>query len=162
MQVKDRVHEALEGHRGTYFSGEALAKELQGQPERRLEGYPSASGPGVSHPRSLQPGVLSGPGQRHALPQSIAPFLTDSRPAGGGPARGHLHESGFTPASGGGAHEGLALVAVTQTAARGRRDHSFFSPPDSGLYLSFLLRPISPPGMPLFDHLRRRLGGPGH
>lgn len=24
---------------------------------------------------------------------------------------------------------------------RGRRDHSFFSPPDSGLYLSFLLRP---------------------
>ena len=40
-----------------------------------------------------------------------------------------------------GAHEGLALVAVTQTAGRGRRDHSFFSPPDSGLYLSFLLRP---------------------
>ena len=35
-----------------------------------------------------------------------------------------------------GAHEGLALVAVTQTAGRGRRDHSFFSPPDSGLYLS--------------------------
>ena len=29
MQVKDRVLEALEGHRGTYFSGEALAKELQ-------------------------------------------------------------------------------------------------------------------------------------
>ena len=55
MQVKDRVLEALEGHRGTYFSGEALAKELQ-----------------------------------------------VSRNAGGGPARGHLHESGFTPASGGG------------------------------------------------------------
>ncbi|MFR4757763.1 MAG: biotin--[acetyl-CoA-carboxylase] ligase [Evtepia gabavorous] len=32
-------------------------------------------------------------------------------------------------------------MAVTQTAGRGRRDHSFFSPPDSGLYLSFLLRP---------------------
>ena len=40
-----------------------------------------------------------------------------------------------------GAHEGLALVAVTQTAGRGRRDHSFF--PDSGLYLSFLYPPIS-------------------
>ena len=47
-----------------------------------------------------------------------------------------------------GAHEGLALVAVTQTAGRGRRDHSFFSPPDSGLYLSFFSAPISPPGMP--------------
>ena len=37
--------------------------------------------------------------------------------------------------------EGLALVAAAQTAGRGRRDHTFFSPPDTGLYLSFLVRP---------------------
>lgn len=30
---------------------------------------------------------------------------------------------------------------LPRPAGRGRRDHSFFSPPDSGLYLSFLLRP---------------------
>lgn len=141
MQVKDRVLEALEGHPGNLFLWRSPGQRAPGQPERRLEGYPSASGPGVSHPRSLQPGVLSGPGQRHALPQSIAPFLTvpglqvEVQPvvtSTNQVLRQRAEE---------GAHEGLALVAVTQTAGRGRRDHSFFSPPDSGLYLSFLLRP---------------------
>ena len=40
-----------------------------------------------------------------------------------------------------GAAEGLCLVAGEQTAGRGRRGRSFYSPPDSGLYLSMLLRP---------------------
>ena len=40
-----------------------------------------------------------------------------------------------------GAEEGLCLVAGEQTAGRGRLGRSFYSPPDSGLYLSLLLRP---------------------
>ena len=36
---------------------------------------------------------------------------------------------------------GTALLAVRQTAGRGRRGRSFFSPSGSGLYLSLLLRP---------------------
>ena len=36
---------------------------------------------------------------------------------------------------------GLALVAGEQTAGRGRLGRSFYSPADSGLYLSLLLRP---------------------
>ena len=39
-----------------------------------------------------------------------------------------------------GAPEGLVLIAQAQSAGRGRRGHSFFSPP-GGLYLSILLRP---------------------
>ena len=35
----------------------------------------------------------------------------------------------------------VSMVAAAQTAGRGRRDHTFFSPPDTGLYLSFLVRP---------------------
>ena len=109
MQVKDRVLEALEGHRGTYFSGEALAKELQVSRnavwkairQLRDQGYPIHAVSNRGYSLAPDSAMLS--------PQSIAPFL--------------------------------ALVAVTQTAGRGRRDHSFFSPPDSGLYLSFLLRP---------------------
>lgn len=40
-----------------------------------------------------------------------------------------------------GAPAGLALIAGEQTAGRGRMGRSFYSPPDSGLYLSLLLRP---------------------
>ena len=141
MQVKDRVLEALEGHRGTYFSGEALAKELQVSRnavwkairQLRDQGYPI-------HAVSNR-GYCLAPDSAMLSPQSIAPFLTvpglqvEVQPvvtSTNQVLRQRAEE---------GAHEGLALVAVTQTAGRGRRDHSFFSPPDSGLYLSFLLRP---------------------
>jgi BirA family biotin operon repressor/biotin-[acetyl-CoA-carboxylase] ligase len=40
-----------------------------------------------------------------------------------------------------GAPAGLSLVAGEQTAGRGRMGRSFYSPADSGLYLSLLLRP---------------------
>jgi BirA family transcriptional regulator, biotin operon repressor / biotin---[acetyl-CoA-carboxylase] ligase len=37
--------------------------------------------------------------------------------------------------------EGLVVVADEQTAGRGRRGHTWFSPPGSGLYVSVVLRP---------------------
>lgn len=40
-----------------------------------------------------------------------------------------------------GAPEGTALVAGHQTGGRGRKGRGFFSPEDSGIYLSMLLRP---------------------
>lgn len=40
-----------------------------------------------------------------------------------------------------GAEEGAVIIAESQTAGRGRRGRSFFSPDGSGLYLSLLLRP---------------------
>lgn len=43
-----------------------------------------------------------------------------------------------------GAAEGTVLLALRQTAGRGRRDHTFFSPPDTGLYLSLLVKPDLP------------------
>ena len=43
-----------------------------------------------------------------------------------------------------GAPEGTVLIAGEQTAGRGRMGRSFYSPPDSGLYLSLLLRPQLP------------------
>ena len=41
----------------------------------------------------------------------------------------------------GGALEGTTIVADHQTAGRGRRGRSWFSPPGSGLYVSIVLRP---------------------
>jgi BirA family transcriptional regulator, biotin operon repressor / biotin---[acetyl-CoA-carboxylase] ligase len=39
--------------------------------------------------------------------------------------------------------EGLVVVADEQTAGRGRRGHTWFSPPGSGLYVSVVLAPAS-------------------
>lgn len=44
----------------------------------------------------------------------------------------------------GGAPEGTAIIAETQTAGRGRDGSSWYSPPGLGLYLSVLLRPSLP------------------
>ncbi len=44
-----------------------------------------------------------------------------------------------------GAPAGTAVIAGTQTAGRGRRGRSFFSPAGEGLYLSVILRPAARP-----------------
>lgn len=54
-----------------------------------------------------------------------------------------------------GAPDGYAFIAGSQTAGRGRAGHSFFSP-GSGVYLSVLLRPDTPPEQTL--HLTAAAG----
>ena len=44
-----------------------------------------------------------------------------------------------------GAPHGLLVTADSQTGGRGRRGRSFFSPPHSGIYLSYILRPACTP-----------------
>ena len=44
-----------------------------------------------------------------------------------------------------GAPHGTVLIACSQTAGRGRRGRSFFSPDGTGLYISVVLRPDLPP-----------------
>lgn len=43
-----------------------------------------------------------------------------------------------------GADNGCTVIANKQTAGRGRMGRSFFSPPDSGIYMSIVLRPNFP------------------
>lgn len=141
MLVKDRVLEALEANRGEFFSGEALAGRLQVSrsavwkaiSQLRESGYPIDAVSNRGYCLRAESAILS--------PQSIAQYLTvpglevEVQPvvtSTNTVLRQRAEE---------GAPEGLVLAAVTQTAGKGRRDHAFFSPPDSGLYLSFLLRP---------------------
>jgi BirA family biotin operon repressor/biotin-[acetyl-CoA-carboxylase] ligase len=53
--------------------------------------------------------------------------------------------------AGGGAPSGTLVLAEEQTAGRGRRGRSWFSPPGAGIYLSVILRPdITPQEAPRF------------
>lgn len=49
-----------------------------------------------------------------------------------------------------GAPEGTVLIAETQTEGRGRMGRNFYSPSDTGIYLSILLRPTIPAKDSLF------------
>lgn len=52
-----------------------------------------------------------------------------------------------------GAPEGVLMIARLQTHGYGRLARSFFSPPDTGLYMSLLLKPtFSPEKAPLLTH----------
>lgn len=44
-----------------------------------------------------------------------------------------------------GAPEGVVVMSRRQTAGRGRQGRTWVSPPNSGIYISFLLRPTLPP-----------------
>lgn len=141
MTVKDRVLEALEAHRGEYFSGEGLAGELQVSrsavwkaiSQLRENGYPIEAAPNRGYRLAQDSTMLSAQSIARycsvpGLDIQVQPLVTSTNTL----LRQQAEE---------GAPEGTVLVAVEQTAGRGRRDHTFFSPPDSGLYISFVLRP---------------------
>lgn len=141
MTIRDRVLEALEANRGRYFSGEALAQTLsvsrnavwKAISQLREEGYPIHAQPRRGYALSAQSTLLSAQGIAQHL---TVPGLTVE-------VREEVSSTNdvLRAAAQAGAAEGQVLAAQRQTAGRGRRDHSFFSPQDSGLYLSFLLRP---------------------
>lgn len=141
MLVKDRVLEALEANRGEFFSGEVLARKLsvsrsavwKAISQLREGGYPIDA---VSNR-----GYCLRPDSAMLSPQSIAQYLTVPGLTVEVQQEVTSTNNVLRQRAEAGAAEGLVLAAVRQTAGRGRRDHTFFSPPDSGLYLSFLLRP---------------------
>ena len=141
MLIKDRVLEALEANRGEYFSGEALAGKLQVSrsavwkaiSQLRESGYPIDAVSNRGYCLRAESAILS--------PQSIAQYLTVPGLAVEVQPVVTSTNTLLRQQAEAGAPEGTVLAATEQTAGRGRRDHSFFSPPDSGLYISFLLRP---------------------
>ncbi len=70
---------------------------------------------------------------RHSLPDVILYDVTDST---------NTRCKALAEA---GAPEGTLVIAGSQTAGRGRMGRSFFSPQNTGLYMSLLLRPAIPP-----------------
>ena len=141
MTVKDRVLDELESNRGTWFSGEALARTLgvsrsavwKAISQLREAGYPIRAVSNRGYSLEADSAILSAQsiGQYLTVPGlsvEVRPVVTSTND----PLR-QMAEAGEP--------EGKVMVAVEQTAGRGRRGHSFYSPPDSGLYLSLLLRP---------------------
>lgn len=141
MAIREAVLRELEAHRGEYLSGESLAGRLfvsrnavwKAIRALREEGYPIDARPNCGYALSSGCRILSAP--------SVMRYLR----APGVRVQVHGEVSSTNAlvrqAAEAGEPEGLLLIASSQTAGRGRRGRSFYSPEGSGLYMSALLRP---------------------
>ena len=142
MTVKSRLLELLEQHKGETLSGEALAGELQctraavwkAVKALREEGYAIEAGTNRGYMLSRDSNRLSVEGIRLYLNQPDV-YLKLYREAES------TNQLAKQAAVSGEAGHGSFVIAQQQTAGRGRRGRSFYSPEDAGLYLSVVLEP---------------------
>lgn len=141
MTTKDAILDLLWQNTDTYVSGAALAKTLgvsrtavwKAIEQLREDGYSIDSVTNKGYRLSSESDVLSESGVRKYLGAEGLKLLVYPSISSTNTLLKSLAEEG--------AEEGLCLIAGEQTAGRGRRGRSFYSPPNSGIYMSVLLRP---------------------
>ena len=149
MALKEEIYNLLDAQRGTYFSGEELAKRFGVSRNAVWKAVKSLEKEGF---------VLSGVNNRgySLLPENdlltaggirkYLSFLCDIRvekciPSTNDALKAMARE---------GAPEWTVLLAEEQTAGKGRYRRRFYSPRGAGLYMSILLRPSFPASETLF------------
>lgn len=146
MSVKDKIAELLEKNRDRYLSGNDMAEILgisrtavwKAVKKLESEGYVIEAVNNKGYRLSSGTDVLSEAGIRKYLKDEESMwdiYVYDEVSSTNSIVR-ELADSG--------AAEGTVAAAVSQTAGRGRLGRSFFSPKDTGVYFSLLLRPELP------------------
>ena len=140
MRIKEAVLAELLKHRGNYLSGEELAAALsvsrsavwKAIGQLRADGHTIEAVTNRGY-RLTGGDVLSREGIRRCLGNPEIDVHVYSSVASTNTLLKAWAEDGCA--------EGTVAVADEQTAGRGRRGRSFFSPKGTGLYMSILLRP---------------------
>lgn len=142
MKYQEQLLAILEENRGTYLSGEMLARRLfvsrntvwKTVKSLQAQGYPIDAVTNKGYALAEDSDILSAPAieakLRHKgrLHISVEPLVTSTNTV----LKAQAAE---------GAPEGTLLVALEQSAGKGRLGRSFSSPRRSGIYMSLLLRP---------------------
>ena len=143
MSTKANVLKALEENKGISISGEELASRLavsraavwKAIQELRKEGYCIDAITNKGYSLSQNSDVLSVEGilpyiKEHGMSDRIHVFKT-------------VESTNLTAKRMAldGAQSGTVVIAEEQTKGRGRMGRSFYSPADSGIYMSFILAP---------------------
>ncbi len=148
MRVRDAVLAELLKKRGRFLSGEELAASLsvsrsavwKAIRQLRYEGYSIEAGTNRGY-RLTGGDVLSREGiQRYLKTPEVDVHVYSSVGSTNTLLKAWAED---------GCAEGTVAAAEEQTAGRGRRGRSFYSPRGSGLYLSILLRPEASAGSAL-------------
>lgn len=143
MKIKDQVLLLLEEHRGEFFSGQEVAERLavtrasvwKAVKALQKEGYAIEAVNNKGYTLEKAPDVLSAAFIEQKLQEKgirlvvQAEKMVDS-------TNNVLKQYGA-----GGEKRDMVLLAEEQSAGRGRRGRSFYSPEGTGLYLSLLLHP---------------------
>lgn len=145
MQLKEKTLEILEANQ-TPVSGELIANRLGISrnmvwkiiQKLREEGYRISAVTNRGYQLLSLGNVLTAQAVRSFLPKSLSDLEIEVREQVTS-TNTLLKETAEQ-----GGREGCVLIAQEQTAGKGRLGRSFFSPADTGLYLSILLRPAYP------------------
>ena len=145
MTTKEKLLALLEDSKGTFFSGEEIARTLQVSRAAVWKAVNALREDGYTIDAATNKGYRLSPDSDILSPQGIRRFLKPEYrdldltvlptvPSTNALVREKAHQ---------GCPEGCIIIAGEQTDGRGRYGRQFFSPVDSGVYLSLLLRPTA-------------------
>lgn len=143
MGTKEKLLALFEADKGKFFSGEELAARLavsrtavwKAVNSLRKEGYEIQAVQNKGYSLSVSTDILSIQGVEKYLNPEHSYIELEILPDIGS-TNDYLREKAAQ-----GKGEGYAVVAGAQTRGKGRTGRSFYSPADTGIYLSLLLRP---------------------
>ena len=145
MTTKEKLLALLENSKGTFFSGEEIARTLQVSRAAVWKAVNALREDGYTIDAATNKGYRLSPDSDILSPQGIRRFLKpeyrdlDLTVLPTAPSTNALVREKANQ----GRPEGCVIIACEQTAGRGRYGRQFFSPVDSGVYLSLLLRPTA-------------------
>ena len=145
MTTKEKLLALLEDSKGTFFSGEEIARTLQVSRAAVWKAVNALREDGYTIDAATNQGYRLSPDSDILSPQGIRRFLKpeyrdlDLTVLPTAPSTNALVREKANQ----GRPEGCVIVACEQTDGRGRYGRQFFSPIDSGVYLSLLLRPTA-------------------
>ncbi len=143
MKTRERILGILEQHRGNYYSGELLARKVnvtraavwKAVKQLRDKGYPIDAVSNKGYCLASDTDILSEQGIWKYLEPECGILNIQVLPEVGS-TNAALREKANT-----GSPEGTVLIAGMQTDGKGRLGRHFYSPANTGIYLSLLLRP---------------------
>lgn len=143
MATKEKVLALFEKNKGIYISGEEIADKLQisrtavwkAVKKLREEGYFIDAVQNKGYSLSVETDILSVQG----ICKYLKPVCSELELKVFGAI--DSTNSAVKTMAANGAKEGCVILANKQTNGKGRVGRSFFSPTDTGIYLSILLRP---------------------
>lgn len=147
MTTKEQLLSFLESHKGAFYSGEELAGAMsvsrtaiwKAIKSLQKDGYEIEAVPNKGYCLSVNTDIISYQGvhqylseEHKGLPLEVYALVDSTNTM--------LKEKANQ-----GAPEGTVIVAGAQSKGRGRLGRSFYSPQDTGVYMSILLRPAHIP-----------------
>lgn len=143
LGTKEQLLTLFENNKGIFFSGEAIAEKLsisrtavwKAVKSLRSEGYCICAVQNKGYSLSTETDILSVQGIQKYLEPVCSRVTLELVPTLGS-TNERAREMAVREAP-----EGYTVIALTQTSGRGRLGRSFYSPADTGIYMSLLLRP---------------------